>query len=334
MDTAHAIHLRPRYPQYFSRPLVDRLPSLALAPSMETLQYCPQPAGMYPAVTLPLQQVPPGFLRTMYPSTRTPFLEIPSIPQQVVGVPRDIHHHWAIDPALLNLYPSPAPVSAAPASVPASVPAPMPAFRAPGQAYVASGWSGAPTATQEKPKRKRSRKDPTSVLAPNTSGNEALAVGAASATAPKRHKGASKANTSTNIDVPPSSLSSGAAGSADDDDLDSPVGPESPDWDMWIRGPSTTKGGPSVKQTLVAGKSDWKTPVQRSAVPADKQAQAIRRLLFWMQWNYDRAIRHLEERLRKWISEKKRQASDKENPGRTKRARKAKAPVAATTVSY
>jgi hypothetical protein len=85
---------------------------------------------------------------------------------------------------------------------------------------------------------------------------------------------------------------------------------------MLIRAPSITKGGPSAKQTLVAGKLDWKTPVQWSAVPADKQTQAIRRLRFWMQWNRDSAIRHLEERSRKWISEKKRQASDKENPQR------------------
>jgi hypothetical protein len=45
-------------------------------------------------------------------------------------------------------------------------PAPVPAFQAPGQAYVASDSSGAHAATQEKPKRKRSRKDPTSIPRP------------------------------------------------------------------------------------------------------------------------------------------------------------------------
>ncbi|CCX32186.1 Protein of unknown function [Pyronema omphalodes CBS 100304] len=85
------------------------------------------------------------------------------------------------------------------------------------------------------------------------------------------------------------------------------------------------------ENTLVAGKLDWENLVQWSTVTAEKQARAIRRLRFWMQWNHDNAIRHLGERSRKWISENKRQTADKETLGRAKRVQKAKAPVSVTT---
>ncbi|CCX14983.1 Protein of unknown function [Pyronema omphalodes CBS 100304] len=245
---------------------------------------------------------------------QTPGPEIPSLPQQGVGVPPAANHLWNIDPALWNVYPSPA-------SVPASVPAPVHAFQAPGHAYVASGSSGAPAATQEKPKRKRLRNDRASLSTPTTPDNEAPASGAAPANASKRHKPTAKTGTSFMADR-----------SADNnDDDDSPMGPEDPDWDMWIRVPSTTKDGPSAKKTLVAGKLDWRNPVQWSAVTAEKQAQAIRRLRFWMEWTREKAEEHLEQRSRKWISEKKRQAADKENPQRVKRTRTATAAAAGTT---
>jgi hypothetical protein len=280
---------------------------------------------MYPAVTVPLQQAPPGFLSTMYPTIRIHAPEIPSLPQQVARVTATVGDLANIDPALWNVYHVPsAPISAVQAPAPPSAFAPVPAFQAPGTAYVASGSSGAPAASQEKPKRKRSRKDPTSVLDANTSGKKALVVGAAPASDPKSRKRTARA-----------SASSAADQSADNnDDDDSPMGPEDPDWDMWIRLPSTTKDGPSAKQTLVAGKLDWKTPIQWSAVTAEKQAQAIRRLRFWMGWTRAKAEEHLEQRSKKWISEKKRQAADKKNPQRVKRAQKAKAPVAVTMVSY
>jgi hypothetical protein len=95
-----------------------------------------------------------------------------------------------------------------------------------------------------KQKRKRTRKDSTSLPAPTVPDSEA------SAAAPKRRKRAAKASTSA---------ATGVLASADDD-YDSPVDPEDPDWDMWIRAPSTRVKGPLAKETLVAGKLDWEIP--------------------------------------------------------------------------
>ncbi|CCX17486.1 Protein of unknown function [Pyronema omphalodes CBS 100304] len=159
---------------------------------------------------------------------------------------------WNINPVLLNLNFVPAPVSSALPPIPTSVPAAVTAFQAPGQAYVASGLSGAPAAAQEKPKRKHSSKEPASLTAYTAPDSNASTARAAPATAPKRLKSA----TNTSI----SSAADQSAGN--DDDYDSPMAPEDPDWDMWIWLPSTTKGGPSAKQILVAGKLYWKAPVQ------------------------------------------------------------------------
>ncbi|KAI5814488.1 hypothetical protein BZA77DRAFT_371759 [Pyronema omphalodes] len=98
------------------------------------------------------------------------------------------------------------------------------------------------------------------------------------------------------------------------------TGPADPDWDMWIEEPSTAKDGPSAKETLIAGKLDWEIPVQWSGVTAEKQAQAIRRLRFWMGWTWEKAETHLKKMAGKWFSEKKRQAADRENPERVKQS--------------
>jgi hypothetical protein len=97
-------------------------------------------------------------------------------------------------------------------------PAPMPAFQAPGQAYVASDSSGAHAATQEKPKRKRSRKDPTSIPAPTAPDSNASVARAVPATAPKRRKRAAKASTSITTEIPASAVSSDAGDDSGDDD--------------------------------------------------------------------------------------------------------------------
>ncbi|KAI5814498.1 hypothetical protein BZA77DRAFT_294986 [Pyronema omphalodes] len=105
-------------------------------------------------------------------------------------------------------------------------------------------------------------------------------------------------------DVPACSEAIPSTDSNTDDD--SPTGPEDPDWDMWIKEPSTGKDGPSAKETLIAGKLDWETPVQWSGVTAEEQAQAILRLRFWMGWTREKAEAHLKKIAGKWFSEKKR----------------------------
>ncbi|KAI5814489.1 hypothetical protein BZA77DRAFT_345605 [Pyronema omphalodes] len=166
-------------------------------------------------------------------------------------------------------------------------------------------------------KRKQSSVEAATVPDATTGGENDATDGNAPISVAKRRKQAARkgASSSTDDDEDP-----------DDDayDADVALDPEDPDWDMWIRIPSTAKKGPPAKETLVAAKLDWENPVQWSAVPAEKKARAIRRIRFWMLWSRARAEKHLEFRSKKWISEKKRRAADKEDPFRVKRSRKSK----------
>ncbi|KAI5814491.1 hypothetical protein BZA77DRAFT_294978 [Pyronema omphalodes] len=270
-------------------------------------RYHGQSTGRNPAVTLPLQQAPPGFLSTLQSSG----LHVPQIPphrQQVIPGTAAFEGLPSVTPALRKTSHLPA----TPRSI-IQIPTAPTAFLSqsvpqdPRAPHVSSSSPEAVPASQVKPKRKRGN-DASSVLVAERGDEQGTVV--------QEDPASSEAIPSTDSNT----------------DDDSPTGPADPDWDMWIKEPSTAKDGPSAKETLIAGKLDWETPVQWSGVTAEKQAQAIRRLRFWMGWTREKAETHLKKMAGKWFSEKKRQAADRENPQRVKRTRKSKVPsLSATT---
>ncbi|KAI5814500.1 hypothetical protein BZA77DRAFT_371808 [Pyronema omphalodes] len=268
-------------------------------------RYHAHPTRANPAVTLPLQQAPPGFLSTLH-SSGLPVPQIPPHRQQVIPGTAAFEGLPSVTPALRKTSHLPATprsiiqIPTAPTDFPSqSVP------QDPRAPHVASSSPEAVPASQVKPKRKRGN-DASSVLVAERGDEQGTVI----------------------QDVPACSEAIPSTDSNSDDD--SPTGPEDPDWDMWIKEPSTAKDGPSAKETLIAGKLDWKTPVLWAAVTKEKQAQAIRRLRFWMGWTREKAETHLKRMTGKWFSEKKRQAADRENPERVKRTRKAEVPSIST----
>ncbi|KAI5814495.1 hypothetical protein BZA77DRAFT_294982 [Pyronema omphalodes] len=209
------------------------------------------------------------------------------------------------------------PITAVEAATDASASVFLPALEASGTSHVASTSSTATASLQQNRKRKWSSEEAATVPDATTGGENDATDGNAPTSVAKRSKQVARKGASSSTDNDED---------LDDDayDADVVLDPEDPDWDMWIRIPSTAKKGPPAKETLVAAKLDWENPVQWSAVPAEKEARAIRRICFWMLWSRARAEKHLDFRSKKWISERERRAADKEDPFRVKRSRKTK----------
>ncbi|KAI5814494.1 hypothetical protein BZA77DRAFT_294981 [Pyronema omphalodes] len=224
--------------------------------------------GANPAVTLPLQQAPPGFISTVYPSGQ-PAPQIPPHRQQVIPGTAAFEGVPSVTPTLRKTSHLPATPSSTIQTSTATTD--LLSMSAPQDTR----------APHVKPKRKRGSKDGSSALVAHRGDEQVTVV--------QDHPASSEAMPSTDSNT----------------DDDSPTGPEDPDWDMWIKEPSTGKDGPSAKETLIAGKLDGETPVQWSAVTVEKQGQVIRRLRFWMGWTREKAETHLKKMSGKWFSDKK-----------------------------